>query len=412
MVAEVDQNRLNGELEALAKFTSDPSSAVTRIVFSKEDLDARNFLIGLFEEAGLEVRIDAVGNTFARWTGSDVRLAPVATGSHIDAIPNAGMYDGTVGVLGGLEAIRSLRRSGFQPQRSIELILFTSEEPTRFGIGCLGSRLMSGALEPKGAAALQDDNEETLDDVRLAAGFCGDLSSVPIQRGSYSHFVELHIEQGPILEREGVKVGLVEAIAAPASGWITVTGDGGHAGGVMMKERRDALVLASKIIQMCSEAASLLDPGNTVATVGICEVFPGAVNSVPSRVRMSLDVRDVDLLRRNRCLETIQSACEHMNTRDGYTVVFQLVNQDDPATCSPDVLSAAEAACKDIATAARRMPSRAYHDALFMARICPTAMIFVPCRGGVSHRPDEYASPEDIEAGVAVLAGTLSRLAD
>src|SRR6516165_6118575 len=195
MHLSIDQNRIARELETLGGISEAPAPVTTRIVFTEADLRARDFVKGLCREVGLVIREDAVGNTFARWDGEDRNVPAVATGSHIDAIPNAGRFDGTVGVLGALESIRALKRSGFPPRRSIELITFTSEEPTRFGIGCLGSRLMGGALDETKAAQLKDRSGASLDQARTAAGFAGPLSSVRLSSGAYSAFVELHIEQ-------------------------------------------------------------------------------------------------------------------------------------------------------------------------------------------------------------------------
>ena len=185
---------------------------------------------GLCREAGLEIREDAVGNTFARWTGAHPAGPPIASGSHIDAIPNAGRFDGTVGVLGAIEAVRALRRSGFHPRASIDVVIFTAEEPTRFGLGCLGSRLLCAALDPGAAAALTDSEGRGLDEVRTRAGFTGPLSAVALRSGAYAAFVELHIEQGPLLEQCGLDIGVVTAIAAPASLRVHIEGEGGHAG--------------------------------------------------------------------------------------------------------------------------------------------------------------------------------------
>ena len=199
MIPEVDRDRLVQEIEALAQISDAEAPAVTRIVFTPTDLKARAWLIARCEEAGLVVRQDSIGNIFARWTGSDAHAPAVGTGSHIDAIPNAGRFDGVVGVLGGLEAMRSLRRSGLRPKHSIELLVFTSEEPTRFGIGCLGSRLLCGCLSPDAAGILADQDGASLEEVRKNAGFQGELKEVKLPRGYYKAFVEMHIEQGPEL---------------------------------------------------------------------------------------------------------------------------------------------------------------------------------------------------------------------
>ncbi|MGC2659193.1 MAG: hydantoinase/carbamoylase family amidase, partial [Bryobacteraceae bacterium] len=255
MRIHIDIARMMGELERLATFSDAEPPAVTRVVFTERDRDARNYVRELCESAGLQIRSDAVGNTFARWEGAEPNLAAVATGSHIDAIPNAGKYDGTVGVLGGLEAIRALREAGFKPRRPIELLLFTSEEPTRFGVGCLGSRLLCGSLTPASAALLVDGDGRSLEHVRQQAGFEGRLEDVALEPGHYAAFVELHIEQGPILEREGIGLGIVTDIAAPASMRIVVEGEGGHAGGMLMPDRHDALAAAAEIILATERAA-------------------------------------------------------------------------------------------------------------------------------------------------------------
>ncbi len=255
MKLEVDGARLISEIETLASISDAPPPAVTRIVFSPADLKARAWLKVRCQDAGLSVRTDAIGNTFLRWQGSDPSLSAVGTGSHIDAIPNAGKYDGVVGVLGGLEAIRALQQGGFRPRHSIELLVFTSEEPTRFGIGCIGSRLLSGVLPADVARRLQDSEGTSLDEVREKAGFSGELETAKLKDSCYKAFIELHIEQGPLLEQRRLPLGIVTSIAAPASLRISVEGSGGHAGGVLMPDRRDALCAAAELIVAVENAA-------------------------------------------------------------------------------------------------------------------------------------------------------------
>src|SRR5262249_17473913 len=199
MEVTINSERLYAELDKLASFTDAPPPAVTRVVFSNVDLAARAYIRELCRAANLVIREDAVGNLFARWPGSEPNLPAIGTGSHTDAIPFAGAYDGTVGVLGGLEAIRALQRAEFPPRRSIELLMFTSEEPTRFGIGCLGSRLLSGSLQATRARALTDSEGKTLDEVRTTAGFTGTLDDIILPKNYYEAFLELHVEQGPVL---------------------------------------------------------------------------------------------------------------------------------------------------------------------------------------------------------------------
>jgi N-carbamoyl-L-amino-acid hydrolase len=406
----VDQERIIRELETLAEFSDTPKPAITRILFTKPDLEARAYLKSLCEEAGLSLREDGLGNIFARWEGSAPDLPAVGTGSHFDAVPYGGMYDGTVGVLGGLEAIRSLQRIGFKPYRSIELLIFTAEEPTRFGVGCLGSRALAGILSPDSLRQLKDKEGRSLEEVRREAGYTGRLEDVQLPQGYYSAFVELHIEQGPLLEQERVPLGIVTAIAAPATLRVNLEGEGGHAGTVLMPDRRDALCAAAEIILGVEASAKNSGSIDTVATTGFCEVYPNAVNSVPSRVKLEIDIRDVDQSRRDQVMRNVIQGVEQVCTRREIKYSVDIINADPPAKADPEVLKTLVASCDEAGVKFKLMVSRAYHDSLFMARIAPTAMLFIPCRGGVSHRPDEYASPEDIARGTYVLALTLAKL--
>jgi ureidoglycolate amidohydrolase len=451
MNLKINTERLLDQLHHLARITDcppsedvslpEPTQAVTRIVFTARDLEARAWLKSLAREAGFHVREDAVGNTFLRWHGAEPGLPAIGTGSHTDAIPHAGMYDGTVGVLGGLEAMYSLKESGFVPRRSIETLMFTSEEPTRFGIGCIGSRLLGGVIDPDTADRLPDRLTETetpgteptapaghtLRDVRNAAGFTGALSNVKLPPDHYHAWVELHIEQGPLLEREGrdspsekTVLGIVTAIAAPASYRYEVAGFGGHAGALLMPDRRDALCAAAELIlsverhtlEANSRAKQQGQNGvDSVATVGSVGVHPGAVNSVPSRVTLMLDIRDTEVARRDAIMAALHADIEEIATRRGVTIREEPINADQPAISSEHIVQTLAAACEQAGVSSRRMVSRAYHDSSFMARVTPIAMLFIPCRNGVSHRPDEYAAPQAIALGTRVLALTLAALA-
>jgi N-carbamoyl-L-amino-acid hydrolase len=410
MKLEIDQQRLNSEIETLAAISDAEPPAVTRIVFTPTDVKARAWMIALCKEAGLAVRQDAIGNIFARWNGAEPAAPAVGTGSHIDAIPNAGKYDGVVGVLGGLEAIRALRRSGFRPKNSIELLVFATEEPTRFGIGCLGSRLLSGTLSADAAAKLKDRDGESVDDVRRKAGFNGNLQEVKLPKDYHKGFVELHIEQGPLLERAQTSLGIVKSIAAPASLRISIEGAGGHAGGVLMPDRKDALCAAAELILAIEKAARSSGAVDTVATVGVCDVFPRAVNSIPSRVRITLDIRDTDLARRDGVMQEIEHASRDISAKRTLSILSEVLNADAPADCAPEVRGALADSCRQHGFPFLEMVSRAYHDSLFISRIAPTGMLFIPCRNGYSHRPDEYAAPEDIARGALVLAESLAKL--
>ncbi|HMH16112.1 MAG TPA: hydantoinase/carbamoylase family amidase, partial [Edaphobacter sp.] len=257
---------------------------------------------------------------------------------------------------------------------------------------------------------LTDIDESTLAQVRTAAGFTGPLASVRLPENHYHAWLELHIEQGPLLEREGIPIGIVTNIAAPASYRFTITGLGGHAGALLMPDRRDALCAAAETILSIERHALATNAIDTVATVGTCDVHPGAVNSVPSRVTLQLDIRDTDPTRRESVMRAVRRDIEDLQSRRKVTITEQLINADIPAQSSPHIVDTLEKICAAESIPYKKMVSRAYHDSLFMARIAPIAMIFIPCRNGVSHRPDEYASPANIVRGTYLLSLALAKL--
>ncbi len=411
MKISVNKIRLQKEIDALALITEAAPPVVTRVLFSESDLRGRRFVKNLCRESGLRLREDAVGNIFARWEGADKKLPAVATGSHIDAIPNAGKYDGVVGVLGAIEAIRALKKSGFQPKRSIELIIFTAEEPTRFGIGCLGSRLLGGVLQAQKANSLKDRDGKNLEFWRKRGGCKGDLKSVKLPKNCYSAFVELHIEQGPVLEREKNSIGVVEKIAAPSTLRVQLTGVGGHAGATLMPGRRDALLAGAEIALAVEHAAKNSGCPDTVGTTGVFRIEPGAVNSVPCRAYLEIDLRDTLVKIRDAALQQIEAAIKRICARRKIEFKIERLNQDPPAICDSGLVKTVSEICRAEKISCKKMVSRAYHDSLFMAQVCPTTMIFIPCFKGYSHRPDEFSSPSQIEKGVRVLAAVLAKIA-
>lgn len=408
---EIDASRAQAELDHLATLSSTPPPSVTRILFTETDLAGRAYVRSLMEDAGLQVIEDPAGNIFGRWIGSDPDAPRIGTGSHCDAIPHAGKFDGTVGVLGGIAAVRALRQAGYRPRRSIDVIMFTSEEPTRFGIGCAGSRLLGGALSAADVAALTDEDGVSFDQARAAAGYHGNLADVALKDGDYNRFVELHIEQGPILEREGRDIGVVTAIAAPASFKVHFEGLGGHAGTVLMPDRKDALVPAAILIARAEALARDSGSPDTVATVGLVDVHPGAINSIPRQVTVSFDVRDTDLATRERVVTALTDEAATLAAERHLEYRLETINADPPIQAAPDIMTAIEASADAAGLSHMRLVSRAYHDALFIARKVPTGMIFIPSKDGISHRPDEYTAPHEVANGVRVLAATLAALA-
>lgn len=410
MQVTIDEVNLQAHIDQLATYSEVEPPAVTRILFTQQDMQARGFIRQLMKELDLQVDEDAVGNIFGRWTGSKPYLPPVATGSHIDAIPYSGRFDGTVGVLGALEAIRALKAEGFEPTRSIEVIMFTAEEPTRFGVGCLGSRALAGQLTPDDMLALRDDKDKAFDVVRTEAGYDAPLASVQLEEGAYHAFIELHIEQGPRLEQSGNSIGIVTAIAAPATVRVVFHGNGGHAGTVLMPARQDAFLGAAELALTVEHAAKTSPSPDAVATVGLLEVYPGAVNSIPSRVLMEIDIRDIDLESRDSMVQTILGAVEDICAVRQLEAEKTVLNSDAPCYSGQSIIDTLINVSEALGYSYQALVSRAYHDTLFMAQICPTSMIFVPSENGYSHRPDEYTAPEELAKGVGVLALALAQL--
>jgi ureidoglycolate amidohydrolase len=361
--------------------------------------------------AGLEVRLDAVGNLFGRWEGSESDAPLVLTGSHVDTTLNAGRYDGVLGVLGAIEAVNLLRGAGSSPRRSIELVAWAGEEP-RFVTGCVGSRAAAADLERADLDRLCDREGTSMAQALRGAGFDPDrLDDARIDPASVHALVELHIEQGAVLETHGESIGVVTAIAAPHDFRLCLRGAATHAGATPMGLRRDALAGAAEAMVALERAARESSSGTTVGTVGVLRLRPGAINVVPGEVELDVDVRDSDLAAREHVVQSIVEATREIADRRGLQLEVTPIVEDAPVDCDPRVVQATEEACRELELPYRRMTSGAYHDAMIIGRRIPIGMIFVPSVGGVSHHPDELTAPDDLERGVHVLAGTLARLA-
>ena len=399
---------LHAAIAELATYNDDPTAGgITREVFTPTYERALEYVSGLMRSAGLEVRRDAFGNLYGRRSGTDPSLPCVRTGSHVDTTLNAGRYDGVVGVLGAVEAVAGLS----DVRRSIEVVAFAGEEP-RFGTGCIGSRAVVGDLSRADLERLVDRDGVSLATALEGAGLDPDAIAEAMWDPSSVHaFLELHIEQGIVLESSGDQVGVVTAIAAPHDLRVTLTGAATHAGATPMALRRDALAGAAETMLELERLAVGSPSGTTVGTVGVLRLRPGAINVVPGEVELDVDVRDSDAGARQAVVEGLLAAVGVLATRRGLTATVDEIVRDEPAGCAPFVVDAVREACDALGVSSRRMISGAYHDALILARRVPVGMLFVPSAGGVSHHPDEHTAPEDIDRGVAVLRGALARLA-
>lgn len=409
----VSGSRVNAQLDELAEFNSDPhSGGITREVFTPEYMAAHDYVAELMADAGLEVRTDAAGNLFGRLDGRDPSLPAVLTGSHIDTTLNAGRYDGTLGVLGGIEALRRIVTRREPPRRTLEVVCFAGEEP-RFGSGCVGSRAMMGRLSRSDLDVMSDRRGITLAQALRGAGYDPDrLADARLDPATVHAFVELHIEQGSVLERRGIEVGVVTHIAAPHDLLVALTGAAAHAGATPMVDRRDALAGAAEAMLALERLARDSVSGTTVATVGVIRAVPGAINVIPGRVELAVDIRDRDLGARTGVVDAFAHALGEIAVRRGLSVEMSTISQDRPATCAPDVVSAARGACEEAGCSYIEMVSGAYHDAMILGAEVPMGMVFVPSLGGVSHAPEEYTAPEEIDRGVRVLELTLATLAE
>jgi hydantoinase/carbamoylase family amidase len=403
---------LHERIDRLAQIQSEVLGiGVTREVYTAAYTEATDLVASWMHELGLQTRVDAAGNLFGRWEGERPDLPVVLTGSHFDTTLDAGRYDGVLGVLGAIDAIRQLQAEGFRPTRSLEIVGFAGEEP-RFGAGCIGSRAMIGALSRPDLDRMQDRYGISVAEAMRGVGLDPDrLDEALIDAAKIHMLVELHIEQGAVLETEGLPIGVVEHIAAPHDFRVTLTGEARHAGSTPMAMRRDALTGAAEIVLAVERLAKESRSGTTVGTVGILNLTPGAVNVIPGAVTMDIDVRDSDLEARTDVTDALLETITEVTQRRGLGLSVETTTRDVPAACDPRIVTAVREAAAELGLPARGIVSGAYHDSMVLGAMVPIGMIFVPSVAGLSHHPDEYTAPEDLEHGVAVLAATLKRLA-
>jgi hydantoinase/carbamoylase family amidase len=402
---------LRDEIEQLAAYNDDPAAGgITREVYTPTYAAALDWVAQRMRDAGMETRLDAFGNLWGRWAGREPGAPRVVTGSHVDTTLNAGRYDGVVGVLGAIDAVRRLQADGFAPRRSIDIVSFAGEEP-RFGTGCIGSRALIGALGPDDLQRMRDRAGVSLADALAQAGFPPErVPEAAIDAGAVHAFVELHIEQGAVLEQGGEQVGVVTAIAAPHDLRLIVRGEAAHSGATPMALRHDALAGAAEVMLVLERLAKASPSGTTVGTVGVIRASPGAINVVPGEVHLDVDVRDSDLAARETVVAELLEAADAIARARGLSVDVEPIVVDSPVRCAPEIVAAATEACRELGLRHRTMTSGAYHDAMIMAAKVPVGMIFVPSRAGISHHPDEYTAPDQVDDGARVLAGILRRL--
>jgi beta-ureidopropionase / N-carbamoyl-L-amino-acid hydrolase len=409
LAARRAQPRVNGErllrqLEALAEYGRNEEGGVSRVAYSEADREGRAYVLSLMREAGLEVEVDAAANLVGRRPGREAGLRPLAFGSHIDSVPMGGNYDGPVGSLAAIELARTLREQGIATRHPLEVLVFSNEEG-----GKTGSRVLSGEHEERELELRTASGRTIGEGIAFLGGDPARLAEVAREPGSLAAFVELHIEQGGVLEAAGLDIGVVEGIVGIKRWDVAWEGFANHAGTTPMGQRQDALLSAARFVQAVNEAARAR-PGRQVATVGRIAAEPGAPNVIPGRVTASLEIRDLEAATIERLHEEIARRSEEIARADGTRVSLEEIYHSRAALADPVVMRPVAAAAEALGLSAMTMPSGAGHDAQSMARLGPMGMIFIPSVGGISHAPSEFSRPEDVVAGADVLLRTVLRL--
>ncbi|MED1793738.1 M20 family metallo-hydrolase [Brevibacillus nitrificans] len=406
----IHSDRLQKRIQELAQIGKIGETGVCRLALSAEDRAGVDLVRSWMEEAGLQTRVDDFGNLIGRMNGRNPDIPILMVGSHIDSQPYGGQYDGVIGVLGALEVVQTMREQSLVPEQSIEVIAFCDEEGCRFQKGLFGSRGILNRLEP-GELERTDKNGVTRRQALIEFGCDPDaLESSVYPEGSIGAFLELHIEQGPILDRAEEAVGIVSAISGPLWWTVELTGFAGHAGSVPMNMRQDALLGAAKVIVAVNELARLDPAAPTVGTVGHLEVFPDSRNIIPERVRFTVDLRDIDLERRNEREQALREVIELAAMEGGLKYSITEDTNSDPRYCASWIKDIIREECKAMGIEPRELMSGPFHDALALSYVCDYGMIFVRCKDGISHNPQEFSSYEDIALGTELLYKTVLRM--
>lgn len=404
----INKERLLNQLQELSQIGLDNNNRRTRLAASDADKAGRDQLVNWMKEAGLEIKIDRIGNLFGIWCGSENRdEAPILLGSHIDTVINAGMYDGCYGVLSGLEVIKTLQENGCVPTRPIAVAAFTNEEGVRYQPDMMGSLVYVGGLSVDDALKSVGPDGTLLGEELERIGYAGNEEPGFLKPHTY---IELHVEQGPILDKLGIPIGAVENLQGISWQRITIEGVANHAGTTPTNMRRDAGLAAARVITYLRERA-FASNGQTVATVGTIEFKPNAVNVIPSLATFTVDLRDPN---EHRLIEEEQALANYLKelaASEEVSITSEQLVRFQPVTFDETIVKLIEEVSEGRGLKAKRMTSGAGHDAQMMANVCPSAMIFVPSVDGISHNPNEYTKDTDLAAGANVLLDVVRKLA-
>lgn len=400
----INGDRLNDGIDRLARIGKQPSGSICRLAFTPEDLQARYLVQQWMVEAGMSVKTDAAGNLIGTYAGKK-DIPALATGSHIDTVPSGGRFDGVLGVLAGIEVVRTLRENDLRLNHPLQVIVFTDEESSMIGSQAIAGTVLLNAPEqykPKLGESIQACLENL-------GGNWDDLATAKRTRADLSAFVELHVEQGAVLENTKTEIGVVQGVVGMVREAIAITGQANHAGTTPMNMRQDALVAAAQIILAVQEIAQQM-PSQPVATVGYLTVSPNAVNIVPGQVELTVDMRDLSKDCLNQMRMQLKQAVEAIATATHTTIQITPLLNVEPTPAMPQIQDAIELVCRELELSYCYLPSRAGHDALEIGRTTDMGMIFVPSQSGVSHSEAEYTSPQQCIQGANVLLHTLLKL--
>jgi len=412
----INQRRLMRDLNAIGRIGIGDHGAVTRLVFSIKELRSRQLLIHLMRQAGLKIHIDAIGNIFGRLNGHDSKAPAVLAGSHLDTVIHGGKYDGPVGVIGALEAVRTISENRIPLRSPVEVVCFVGEESSRFGFSTLGSSLLAGEVRAKDLANAVDPQGTKLEYVLASLGITRrNLTSLKRASKSVKAYLELHIEQGPILEAKGKRIGLVTSIAAPSRFKVVFKGRADHSGTTPMEMRKDALVASALLIgyveKTCHKFSSM-EKGRVVGTVGAMKIEPGVINAVPGKTELSIDIRSTTARSKDRVARMVKRRAQEIARRRGIGCEILPIREENPVPLDKRLLRVTQEICDQKGIDYEIMPSGAGHDAMQMAKITPAGMIFIPSLRGISHNPLEWTDPVDIGLGAQLLMETIIRVAN
>ena len=408
---KVNKSRIEVDFESISKFGGLSKGGVTRLAFSKEDMDARSYLKDVMEDLGLKISVDAFGNMRGRRDGIK-DLAPVAIGSHLDTVPEGGNYDGIVGVIAALEVVRVLNENNIETLRPIEVVNLSAEESSRFGGATLGSKVLSGKIGLKDLNKYADKEGVSLYKALEDNGFEPDkISEAVLDKGEIYSFIEMHIEQGPVLETEKIPVGIVTSIAAPTRFRVKFKGVADHSGNTPMNIRKDALTAASELILGVERIAKDEAGPATVGTVGYVYVKPRAMNVIPGAVELGIDIRDINSDDKKIAVKKVIDLIDKIKEDRPVEVEYEILTDDEPVELSSKVIETLVETAKDRGLDYKVMHSGAGHDAMHMADIAEAGMIFVPSKNGISHNIEEFTEMDDIVIGTELLLHATIRLA-